>query len=400
MEFVGAVTRLSHARESTYGTPPVVYSLSWGGAGGSETFCGITNQTATFPDPEIDMGQYASIGQQREGLFQVRDRKISLSAGSLPFLPTDGRFLYYGFGNDEVSAATGMAHYFSGRGTGAILPSFTMAAAFDGAPNFARFYTGCVVNSLSFGLSEAQELSCTSEYKANYVHTQSDISRITDFAAPTYQTAFGLPGTTPPDATPWMFYDVGATEVNFGGAYNRATGAITGGRSFARVTGFTARINNNLREKHYMRAKKALGAPFDNAQWPYNYLATRPSFELSIDVVPAGHTGGWDNTLKAPTEGTLPSDDELYDMLVNNIVGRTGADGRPMLLSNVVIPFQRVINGQTQTLHLIFKDCRISNASHSFNEDGSEPTVSVTVVPRSFHVRMVDGVAFSYNTIA
>lgn len=395
-EFISAVTKLSVAHEGRPGVPSAVYGLTWGNGGYQQFFPGITNQSASFPDPEVDMGQYGSFGQQREGLFKVRDRKITLSAGNLPFLPTNGRFLYYGFGKDViVGAGADRAHYFTCLSK-AILPSFTMAASFEGNPNFARFFTGCTVGSLAFTLTEGQELQATMEYKALYVHTQSDSDAIFDYSAASNPDQLGH--SVPEDeGTPWMFYDVGATEVNMGGEYVRETGKIIGGRTFARISGFNCRVNNNLREKHYMRGKKAVsdgGGPFDSGQWPHSYLATRPSFELNLDVVPAGHTGGVDAS-GAPTGlTTSPSDDEVYDLLVNS-----HRDGRPMLLSNVVIPFQRVIGGQTQTLHLIFKDCRISNASHQFNEDGSEPTVSVTVTPRSFHIRMNDGTFTQYPAL-
>lgn len=339
-EYVSAISRLAFGREASFGAKPSAFS---GGAGGSSAarFLGITNQTIDPPDQDNDIKKYRSFGAGRRWFTTMVGRQEF--RGTIPFVPTTGELFYYAFGIDSFTGGSPNVHVMYPEADTATLPSFTLANALLGSPNFLRCAVGCTIDSLSLSLNENAELNAVAEIIAKDVENEDD-------ATPTLFTQ-----PTGASQVPYMFYDR-AANITIDGTYNYTTNAIAGGRSIARVKSFNWELRNNLDPKNFSQST--------NAQKVFVILKKYPDFSLSMDVVPAGKKSG--------------DTDAIYDLLV------AGTQG------DILIPFQR---SASDRLDFVFDNARIKAAPHSLSDDGGEVSVPVTVECEEIRVVARDSIA-------
>lgn len=275
--------------------------------------------------------------------------------GSISFLPTTGEMIYYLMGQDTFTAASPNIHVLR-RKDAAVLPSFTLKSFMDtgGANDFLRTFVGCTANSMNFTLSETSELQCSMDFMAKDVQDE-------DTAVPTAFTQPTTDGSANSSPIPYMFYDR-ASNVSVAGTYTDTTGPYTGGRTYARVKGFSFSVNNNLKPMYYTQSS--------NAQDVFNFLTSNQTYDMSIDLVPSGK-------LSVDT-------DAIYDLLE----GETRFD--------VLLPFQRSANDR---LDIVAKGCMLGRAPHEYPDDGGEVTVSATIVPEELYCVVRDGIATDYDSL-
>lgn len=343
--YISAGSRVAFSRESTFGTKV-----------SPATFFGITNEDIEFPDLELDVKQYHSFGAGRRWFSQKAGRRQF--HGSLPIIVTNAQILYYAFGAETFVAGSPNVHVLDPV-PGALMPSLTWGGALvgqGGSNDFLRNFVGTSFPGFSASAPETGELTFNFDtYSIDVEDEQTSVPSL-----------FTQPSGS--GQTPYMFYDRDAN-ISIGGTYDFSSAYTSGyqaryssGRTWSRVKSFNFGLQHELKEQYYYRST--------NAQNPAEYTTSYPTFDLTLQLVPAGKLSG--------------DTDSVYDLLMAESA------------FDVLIPFRK--GATTERLDFAFDNCIIKKASHGFSADGHERIVDVVLSPETFRAIAYDSIA-SYATI-
>lgn len=350
---------------------------------------GILAQDIELPDVQHDLRTYRSFGKGREFYKVIAGRRTRTA--NIPFIPTNGAFLYYAFGhqsvldadtsidnnNDgdagdtgETAGTAGMTAPFTHRlmplgcdypsgqsppTNVTSMPSMTLGVTLERASNnFQRIFAGGTVNSLSMSVAEGGELTCAYEmiYKG-HINTSNQIADAGTYghygrASATMFTQVNPQdetGTDDDTAVPYMYYD-------------RDSSISIGANNFARVKAFTCSIRNNLKPHYFLGSDTTASKEVGLITTGY------PDFDLSMTIVPDGHKS---------------AADALYEVLEGVASDASPATYTAPTTFNVSLPFKR---GTNDELTLTFSDCMLRSAPHSLPADGAEINVTASIQPR------------------
>jgi hypothetical protein len=304
-----------------------------------ERCLGKVDGDTDLPDPSIDWLEERNIcGDSSRELSGKYAGQRTFDGGSIPIVPVDGFPVALAFGNDSVTADTGLdstGSEVSETGTtlhtidvldGSIPPTITVEAALYGrgtGSDFVRTFTGAAPPSVSISVDNESRLNTDIDLLAMGV-TEGD--------SPTSVSA--------DSRDPWVFNDV-------------ESDLSLNGNSYARVTEFEHEHTTNVDPRHYLNST--------SARDPFEVLYANAEHETSVTVT--------------------ATDDQLFkDLLSADDAG------------DASIQFNKASTGES--LRFEATNIGIEEAPHSIPEEGAVD-VDLTLIPDSVTVKVTDTQATS-----
>lgn len=313
------------------------------------TWLGII-PNVTVPGPEVDWGQYYTVGTDRE-MQVLAERQRKIEGIEAPIILQKGEIFRYVF-DGQNSHASGEA------GTGAQAHSFRLADDLTVGPNanltlnapelrsltlevaypsgssssyWGRYYKGAKVESIRLEATSEDELKGTVSFKAASVHDEWNATTITR-------------DTT---TKPYLFHTALFT-------YRGVT--------VARVTEFDLTIDNNLKSNWYLTTETAgtTSRGVTGGKWVYDLIPGKREYNLRATVV-------IDSDLNP----------RIWDSLLN------GAEFTANFL------FSRTTN--SDTLQIFLDGVVFTKAPHGVPEEKADVPVEIEAIARKGYIVVVNG---------
>jgi len=337
--------KLAFAHESVYGADP--------GTANYTNFFGVV-QTATLPDPLLDVTPIYALGTASNRNWYVAYRGRISIGGSIPDIwLLDGRMLYMAIGNIVVTSGSNPYTHTIVETTA--LPTVSVHATHlnsDGDIVLMRRWHGGKVNRMTIEASEGDFLKASID-DIQFVGTTHNQNGETYYSAdvadinPTY-----------PSTEPYLFC---------GGSLSLA------GNEFARVRNFRLEISNSLEAKYYIQKS-------DNecSRLPYEHREGKREYRFSC-TIDASDAQLFKELVRMGTYN------DTYKGFVLSIQFRRGSDPNDSI--TITSPASGVASSGGDAM-----GCLIRTAPHNIM-DAPVVSVPVDILLRNLKIEVIDALA-------
>jgi hypothetical protein len=243
--------KLAFAPETSYGTDP--------GTAAYTNIFGVV-QSATLPDPMLDILPVYALGNQSNRNWYVAYRGRLSLGGSIPDIwLLDGKMIYLGIGNIVLTSG-GPTTYTHTIYETTSLPTFSLHASYtdsDGNVALLRRWHGGKVNRMTLEASEGDFLKAAVD-DMQFINLSNNQTGENFYAA-------GVADITPtyPTTEPYLFCQ-GSLTLN--------------GVEWARIRNFRLEINNGLDPKYYLTDNGLV------SRLPYEHREGKREYRFSCNV--------------------------------------------------------------------------------------------------------------------
>lgn len=309
---------------------------------------GITDRDVELPDRRQNVRPVQSFGVGRK--YSNIIRQNFEYAGTIPFLPLDGKVFYWAFGADSFSDPDGTTgsgderHQLSSRETFG-MPSVSLLAALKDTPTFQRAWPGTVCSSATFSAAVQSELSMeASIYSLTPRDWDDSISTVPNAV---------VPDSTAQTGRPYQWFHV-----------DGSNGQVTiGGDNITRLEEIQVRYDNRLQPKYYFRSGdlSGEGEAGDAGRAPAEYIQRLPRYTVTGRLV--------------PNERLTGNADSIYQRLMNGD------------LVDFSIKFERATNDYVD---FQVTNARVTQAPHGLRSDGEEIVARFDLSPEEVQIEVAD----------
>lgn len=352
MPYLSSNSVLSFAKETDFGDMPSRNSSNFNNA------FGITDRDVELPDRRQNVRPVQSFGVGRKYSNVIKQNFEY--AGTIPFLPLDGKVFYWAFGADSTEqkdldgdgTADDLVHNVSSREEFG-MPSVSLLGSLKGnssSPTFQRAWPGTVCSTASFSASVQGELSMeASIYSLTPRDWDDSISSVPDAVVPDSETGYGEAGV----GRPYQWFHVGGENGQ----------VDIGGDNITRLEEIQVRYDNRLQPKYYFRSGDldGEGEAGDSGRAPAEYIQRLPRYTVTGRFVPNNRLTG--------------NADSIYERLMSGD------------LVDFSIKFERATKDY---IKFEVDNARVTQSPHGLRSDGEEVVARFDLTPEEITMEIAD----------